>query len=263
MIMQRDRYCRRGSIFAGLTVLALLSFGGRWTAAEETLPVGEAAQLLHDQMSHRGDPPAEIHLALAALFARAKREPEMHRYLAEARAGGIAASRCDLILGDYFRSVGRCDAAMSTLVRVLIRHEDQPYALLALWKTLYECKLQGAEVKTDTDAIRERLSASGLHFPQSFALKPRASATAKRLTAAGYNALLGGNPELAAGLFEAAVDALPSWPHAHRGLGIARARRGDHTRAAGAYLLYLELLPLAPDADEVDRVLMEYWKQRP
>lgn len=244
--------------------MALVAFalGARPSEAEENLVVDGAPQFLHGQMLRRGDPPGEIHLALAALFAHAKREPEMQRHLAEARSRGVSSSRCDLVLGGYFRSVGRYDAAMSTFVRVLIRHEDEPYALLQLWKTLFECKLQGSAVKTDTDAIRERLSASGLHFPKSFGLRPKANATAKTLTAAGYNALLAGNPDLAAGLFQAAIDAFPSWPHAHRGLGIARARRGDNGRAAGAYLLYLELYPLAPDAEDVDRVLMEYWKNR-
>lgn len=220
-----------------------------------------AAQLLA-QARRRGSSAADIHLALAGHYARALRQREVFFHLGQARRAGAAAGSTDLLLGSFYRALGRYDAAFSTLARVLVRHEEQPFALVQLWKALYECKLRGAEVKTDIDSIRERLASSGLHFPAEFKLGPDAADKAKRLTAAGYNALLADQPRFAGELFQAAIDALPSEPQAHRGLGIARARQHDYARAAGAYLLYLELAPQAPDADEVDRVLMEYWKTR-
>jgi tetratricopeptide (TPR) repeat protein len=221
-----------------------------------------AAEIIQKQMQRRGSPASEIHLALAAVYARAKRGRELSFHLGEARKLGISASRTDLLLGSYYRGVARYDAAFSTLVRVLVRHGEQPYALVALWKTLYECKLQGATVKTEIETIRERLSSSGLHFPREFKLTPKSQAQAKKLTSAGYNALLASKASFAAELFQSAIDAFPSEAQAHRGLGIARARLEDYTRAAGAYLLYLELAPSAPDADEVDRILMDYWRSR-
>ncbi len=221
-----------------------------------------AAEIVQQQMKRRGSPPAEVHLALAAVYAQGKRGRELDYHLGEARRLGVSASRTDLLLGSYYRSVGRYDAAFATLVRVLVRHGEQPYGLVALWKTLYECKLQAATVKTDTETIRERLSSSGLHFPREFKLTAKSADQAKKLTSAGYNALLGGKASFAAELFQSAIDAFPSEAQAHRGLGIARARLEDYTRAAGAYLLYLELAPSAPDADEVDRVLMDFWKSR-
>jgi hypothetical protein len=224
--------------------------------------VDSSAALVTADAKRRGLSSGDTHLALASLYARALRQRETLFHLAEARKTGIAASRIDLLLGSFYRSVGRFDAAFSTLVRVLVRHEEQPFALVQLWKALYECKLRAAQVKTDTDSIRERLAASGLHFPAEFKLAPDAATKAKRLTASAYNALLADKAQFAAELFQAAIDAFPSEPQAHRGLGIARARGHDFTRAAGAYLLYLELAPNAPDADEVDRVLMEYWKTR-
>jgi tetratricopeptide (TPR) repeat protein len=251
------------SALCGLGVAVLLLLGAAPPAAAQPVSVARLAQTLQRQMQRRGSAAGDIHLALAGLYARdTTHQREVMFHLAEARRNGVDAGRADLLLGTYYRSLGRYDAALSTFVRVLVRHEDQPYALVQLWKTLYECQLQGAPVKTDTDSIRVRLATAGLHFPQSFKLTAKSSPQAKKLTAAGYNALLGGKPEFAAGLFQAAIDAFPSEAQAHRGLGIARARMQDSGRAAGAYLLYLELAPQAPDADEVDRVLMEYWKNR-
>jgi tetratricopeptide (TPR) repeat protein len=231
-------------------------------AAEAPFDADVTAREARRQMLRRGDSAGEISLALAALYGRAKRQRELFHFVTEARRQGIAASRTTLLLGAFYRSIGRYDAAFSTLVRVLVLHEDQPFALVELWKTLYECKLQGTEVKTDTDAVRERLANAGLHFPQKFKITSSSMSKARRLTATAYNALLAGNTQFAAELFEAAIDAFPSDPQAHRGLGIARARLQDFARAAGAYLLYLELNPQASDADEVDRVLMRYWRGR-
>ena len=149
---------------------------------------------------------------------------------------------------------------MSTLVRVLVRSPRQPRALVQLWKTLYEAKLRGVEVKTDLEAIRERLVTRGLHFPRRFKIESDSVTRSKKLAAAGYTALLGQRHRFAAQLFRAAINALPSNARAHRGLGIALAREHNYARAAGAYLLYLEMSPDAPDADDVDRVLMLYWK---
>jgi tetratricopeptide (TPR) repeat protein len=217
-------------------------------------------QAMQRDLTRRGEPPGEVSLNLAWLYARANRPQETLHYVREARKQGIAAGRLDLLLGTFYRQQARYDASFSTLVRVLVRHPGQPYALVQLWKTLYESKLQGAEVQTDTDAIRERLAGLGLHFPRQFEPDKMSQNRSKEIAAAGYNALLTGKKQFAAELFEAAIDAFPSNALAHRGLGIARARLQDYARAAGAYLLYLELKPDAPDADDVDRVLMEYWR---
>lgn len=240
----------------GLASAVALMLGAAPTWAQEPTPPDVR------EMQRRGDPPGEIQLALAAFAVRARNESEAVLHLGEARKQGISAGRLDLLLATLRRSLGRYDEAFELLTGVLVRHEEQPYALVQLWKTLYECKLRGAAVKTDTDAVRERLAASGLYFPRQLKLAADAAAQGKRLTAAAYNALLSGKVQFAAELFQAAIDAFPSDPQAHRGLGIARARRQEFLRAAGAYLLYLELSPMAPDADEVDKMLMEYWKTR-
>jgi len=219
-------------------------------------------QILRQAMTRRGEPPGEISLALAALYARANQANETLEQVRLARKQGVSAGRIDLILGMFYRQQARYDAAFSTLVRVLVQHPQQPFALVQLWKTLYEAKLQGSEVKTDTDVIRERLAGLGLHFPGQFRPDRISQDKSRELAAAGYNALLTGKTRFAAELFEAAIDVFPSSPLAHRGLGIARARLQDYARASGAYLLYLELKPDAPDADQVDRVLMDYWKHR-
>jgi tetratricopeptide (TPR) repeat protein len=246
----------RLSLIIGAWALA----GSAW--AEPAFDADVAAREVRRQMLRRGDAPGEVSLALAAIYARGRRQGELLHFVNAARRQGVAAGRTDLLLGGFYRSVGRYDAALSTLVRVLVRHEDQPYALVQLWKTLYECRLRGAEVKTDLDAIRQRLAVAGLHFPRQLRINAASPGKAKKLAASGYSALLSDNSQFAAELFEAALDAFPSDAQAHRGLGIARARLQDFARAAGAYLLYLELNPQAPDADEVDRVLMRYWKGR-
>ena len=238
---------------------APLLAGGTWA---RTLTPAERGAVIRQQMLRRGSPAGEISLALAAHFAREKQQKEVYFYINQARKQGIHGGRIDLVLGSFFRRVGRYDAAFSTLVRVLVNHDEQPHALVELWKTLYRCKLQGAETKTDTDGIRSRLAESGLHFPRRFPSSSTAGIKSKELAASGYNALLSHKNKFAAELFEASLDQNPSNAQAHRGLGISRARLGDYARAAGAYLVYMKLAPHAPDADGVDKILMEYWKNK-
>jgi len=250
----------------GLTALsvyaALLVAGPRSALADAQQDLEQRAQAIRDSLVSRGESSGEVSLTLAWLYCRANRPQETLRHVRQARKQGVSAGRLDLLLGVFFRQQARYDASFSTLVRILVQHPGQPFALVQLWKTLYEAKLQGAEVQTDTDAIRERLGGMGLHFPMTFKPEKMSPNKSRELAAAGYNALLTGKTQFAAELFEAAIDAFPSNPLAHRGLGIARARLQDYARAAGAYLLYLELKPDAPDADEVDRVLMDYWRHR-
>jgi Flp pilus assembly protein TadD len=101
-----------------------------------------------------------------------------------------------------------------------------------------------------------------MYFPKEFRAEELSAGESKRLTAEGYSALLASKPHIAEELFESAVEALPSNPKAHRGLAITHMRLQRISQAIGAYLLYLELNPNAPDAAEVDRVLVEYWKSR-
>jgi len=213
------------------------------------------------QMTQRGESKGEIHLAVAALHAAAGDQSGTLKHLRAARKLGIAAGRANLVLADYYRRSRRYDAALATLVRILVDNPEQPHALVQLWKTLYAVQLQGVAVKADLGAIRDRLLAFGMRFPKSLRLDVRAAQEGAKLTAAGYNALLAQQNTFAAQLFEAAIDAAPSNARAHRGLGIARARAQDYRRAAGAYLLYLELNPNAPDGAKVDRALMDYWRQ--
>lgn len=247
--------------YFALPCLAALLLASAPAAARATT-LAERGRLIRLQMQRRGAAPGEISLALAALFARERQQKETYFYVNQARKQGVESGRIDLLLGSYFRRVGRYDAAFSTLVRVLVNHDEQPFALVELWKTLYRQRLQGSETKTDTDSIRERLAESGLYFPRRLALRSNSGAKSKETSASGYAALLSGRNRFAAELFQAALDSNPSNAQAHRGLGIARARLGDYARAAGAYLIYLELSPNAPDAEGVDRVLMEYWKNR-
>jgi len=244
-----------------MAVLAI-HFKPREAWAGRRLTIGQRAKEVRRQMLRRGSGPGEISLALAGLYARGKDQRRVYFHINRARKQGIPAARTELLLGAFFRRVERFDAAFSTLVRILVRHQEQPFALVELWRTLYQCKLQGAEVKTDTGAIRERLVSSGLYFPRNFRLARGGITRSKELSAVGYNNLLAGQNRFAAELFEAALDKNPSNAQAHRGLGIARARTQDYLRAAGAYLVYQSLKPNALDAEAVDRILMEYWKSR-
>ena len=252
----------RVGLNALLVCAALVAAAPPSALADAQLDLEQKAQGIRDSLLGRGESAGEVSLSLAWLYARANQPQQTLHYVRQARKQGIAAGRIDLLLGVFFRQQARYDASFSTLVRVLVQHSGQPFAMVQLWKTLYEAKLQGADVQTDTDAIRERLAGMGLHFPMTFKPEKMSQDKSRELAAAGYNALLTGKTQFAAELFEAAIDAFPSNALAHRGLGIARARLQDYARAAGAYLLYLELKPDAPDADEVDRVLMEYWRHR-
>ena len=256
---QPTKHRGRSGLFL-VALIALLAFPPR--AGARRITVAKQARLILAQMKHRGEAKGEIHLALAAMYGRYGRQAEVYSHVRAARRLGIAPSRTNLILGDLYRRLGRFDAAFATFLRVLVLNPGQPYALIQLWKTLYEAQLQGAEVKVDMGNIRDRLVGFGLYFPKALQVEKDGATRSKKLTVLGYNALLADRNRYAAGLFKAAIDALPSNPRAHRGLGIARARRQDFMRAAGAYLLYLELHPNAPDADEIDRILMRYWRSR-
>lgn len=238
--------------------ILMFCLGTAWAAPPEEIK--RQAELVRIQMKQRGAPAGEIHLALASFYSKRKIPGRVSFHVAEARKRGVPTQRIDLLLGAFFRTMKRYDAAFSTLVRVLVNSEEQPCAMVELWKSLYESVLQAAEVKTDTSVIRERLERLGMYFPETFEFKNSSSAQSKRLTADGYNALLTRSPAQAVELFQAALDLLPSNARAHRGLGQARHRMQDFTRAAGAYMLYLELAPNAPDAADVDRLLMEYWR---
>jgi tetratricopeptide (TPR) repeat protein len=233
------------------------------TARAQRRPtLAERAKALEIEMVDRGESPGEISLSLASLHAESGDAARVDHHLKNAQRLGVDACRIDLLLGSFYRRTARFDAAISTFVRVLVSHEDQPFALVQLWKTLYQIALQDAEVSSDLDSVRERLDASGLHFPRTFKPSAKGPARSRQITAAGYNALLSGKNTFAAELFEAAIEGDPSNAQAHRGLGIARAREKDYARAAGAYLLYLELRPDAADAAQVERALMDHWKSR-
>ncbi len=219
--------------------------------------------IVRQQMEFRGDSNGDLDLALAWIYAKAHQTPLALQHLKQAKKQGISGSRTDLLLGTLYRLQGRYDNAFKIFVRVLVKHPGQPYAQVQLWKTLYEAKLQNAPFQTDTAPIREQFRDVGLFFPVNFDADKMSKEHSDQLTASAYNALLADKNNFAAELFESAIEAFPSNALAHRGLGIARARNQDYTRAAGAYLLYLELRPNAADAEEVDRVLMDYWKNRP
>lgn len=255
--MTSRRLADQGARWVLVVCAALFSAPGR-----PALAGGPTARQIVLQMRGRGAAPGEIRLALAAHYARKRDAKHALSHLRAARKAGVSPGRVDLLLGELYRRVGRYDAAFSTLVRVLVDSPEQPHALVQLWKTLYESKLRGAEVKSDVESIRKRLASSGLYFPARFKLDSDADTRSRKLAASGYTALLGGRNQFAAELFQAAIAAMPSNARAHRGLGIARARLHDFMRAAGAYLLYLQLAPNARDADRVDATLMRYWRKR-
>lgn len=221
-----------------------------------------AGRRLLAQLRAQGQDKGEQHLALAALYARAG---DQHRSYEHLRAAGrlqVEAGRLQFVLALLYRRLGRYDAALSALTRVLVEHPEQPQALLQLWKTVYEAQLRGARFQTDLGPVLERLDSVGMHLPARLDADPSSASESAKLSAAGYQQLLAGRLDQAVQCFEGAIEALPSNARAHRGLGIARAREQDPTRAAGAYQLYLELAPDAPDADRVDWVLMQYWRDR-
>ncbi|MBK8482145.1 MAG: tetratricopeptide repeat protein [Proteobacteria bacterium] len=214
---------------------------------------------MHNQAQTIG----EQHLALGALYARAG---DPTRAYAQLRAAGrlkVARGRLQLVLALLYRRIGRYDAALGALTQVLVEHPDQPYALVQLWKTIFEAQLRAAPLKTPLRPVLDRLSAAGMHLPAQLSPSPTAARDSAKLSASGYQQLLAGRLGQAVQLFEGAIEALPSNARAHRGLGIARAREEDLARAAGAYQLYLELAPDAADANRVDWVLMQYWRDRP
>ena len=214
------------------------------------------------QIKRRGESAGEQHLALAAYYAKLGRQPQAVAHLRTARRYGIERSRIDLLLGELYRRVGRYDASLSVLVRVLVQLPAQPHALVQLWRTLYEATLRQAPVQTDTETIRRRLGEAGLHFPERLNIGPRSAGRSRKLTAAGYTALLAKRNDQAMSLFREAIDALPSNGAAHRGTAIAWGRLGAPARASAAYWLYLDITSNAVDADEIDLVLMRYWRSR-
>lgn len=237
----------------------LISFLGNPLNAKQR---SSAIDLLIKEMKRRGDSRAEMHLQLAAYYAQQKEGRKLFKHLRTAQDLGISQARISIILGEFYRRVKRYDAAFSTFLKILAEHPAQPYVLVQLWKTLYSAKLQGIRTQVDTQKVRNQLVGFGLHFPKRFHIEEDGMNRSKTLTVSGYEALVAGRNRHAEGLFAAAIDAMPSNARAHRGLGIARARLKNFARAAGAYLLYLELNPNAPDAHQIDKSLMLYWKRK-
>lgn len=247
----------QGCVHGGSSVRTLLP-QHKPSASEH---IDRQARQLVGSLRQRGEPEAELHLALAVLYARMG-DPRVFKQLAAARKLGISPVRLSLVEADASRRQGHYDEAMSILVRILVHYPEQPHALIELWKTLYEALLRGVPLTTDIDAIRQRLADLGLRFPAKLDVSTKAQVKSQELTDLGYNALLAKRTKYAAQLFEAAIDAFPSNARAYRGLGVARISQFDRRRATSAFLLYLDLTPDAPDANEIDRQIIEYWKNR-
>ena len=248
------------SLLLGIAV-GCLAMGTTGFARKQT-PTEVRARHLVGQLQRHGESPGEIHLALAALYSHAKQQRQVYKYIRSARRFGISEARTNIVLGEFYRRIGRYDAALTTLVRVLVHNNEQTYAMVQLWRALYESMLNGTPLKTDIDPIRLRLAAFGMRLPKNVDTSADAPTRSRKFAARGYSALLGNRTNYAAELFEAAIDASPSNARAHRGLGIARSRQRDARRAAGACLIYLELEPDAPDAEQVDQELVNYFKMR-
>lgn len=223
--------------------------------------IDQQARQLVGLMRQRAEPQPEMHLALAVLYARAG-DARAFKQLASARKLGVSPVRLSLVEAEALRRSGRYDESISALVSLLAHYPEQSYALVTLWKTLYEALLRGGRLSADVEGIRQRLVDFGLHFPVRLDVSPGAQRKSRELTDLGYNALLAKRTRYAAELFEASIEAFPSNARAHRGLGLARLTQFDRKRATGAFLVYLELTPDAPDASEIDRQLLEYWRAR-
>lgn len=248
------------SVLIGAAVVGLVA-GGPDALARSKSRLDRDVQILVRQLRARGESPAEVHLALGALYARAG-SPKAAKHLAAAQKLGMSQVRASLVRATALRRQGRYDAAFSTLLNVLVTHPEQPYALVEMWKSLYEATLRGAPIDMDSDTVRRRLAGYGMHFPAKLKLSAKTSSQSRKLTALGYSQMLAGRTRYAAELFEAAIEQLPSNARAHRGLGLAREKEYDLMRAAGAFLVYLDLVPDAEDAEEIDRKLVRYWKER-
>lgn len=248
------------TLLGGIVLLTLVAGAGDAHGRGKSR-LNRDIQVLVRQLSARGESPAEVHLALAALYARAG-SPKAAKHLAASQKLGMSQVRAALVRAMALRRQGRYDAVFSTLLNVLVTHPQQPYALVELWRSLYEAMLRGAAISMDSDAVRTRLASYGMRFPAKLELSAKASSRSRKLTALGYNQILAGRTRYAAELFEAAIDQLPSNARAHRGLGLAREQEHDLMRASGAFLVYLDLVPDADDAEEIDRKLLRYWKER-
>ena len=62
------------------------------------------------------------------------------------------------------------------------------------------------------------------------------------------------------GEIQSDTEAAKQFPQAHLFTGLIYARRGEFTKAAGDYRLYVEFAPNAPDAESVRKQLYE-WEQ--
>lgn len=243
-----------------LTVVTTAVIGAA-LAPEVRADSAAQGRALAAELRTRGETEAEVQLALAEHLARAGELAAARQALETSRRRGVRAFRADLVLADVQRREGRFAESLALLGRVIVEHGG-PRALVQAWKTLYEAQLRGGAAGLDVTALRDRLLAEGLYLPAELAASNNAAARSERSTVAAYDALLAGNPQGAVELFQEALDAFPGNARAHRGLGIAWARRHELRRAAGAYVLYLALRPHAADAEEVDRALMRYWKRR-
>jgi len=80
-------------------------------------------------------------------------------------------------------------------------------------------------------------------------------AAAELEAAKGDKALRAFDTKAAQAAFASALQLDPTLPAAHRGMGMVYVLLGKNAEAKAAYARYLELLPDAPDKDQIARLL--------
>lgn len=180
---------------------------------------------------------AEAALRLAQGLGRERHLRDALMWLRRARARGAHPLRVALVRADVFQDVERPAQAASAYLEVIEQAPDNPHAHLQLWWLMRDARWPGG---VDRARLRAALVKAGYHLGPEPA-RPRERDTAKARVTKGRAALRRGAFGEAAALFEAAIQHDDDYAEAFHGLGEARLRAGERTRAAAAWRIFLAL----------------------
>lgn len=190
-------------------------------------------------------------LRLAQAWARQGDAAKARDACERALARGADPRAVDLLLGDLYAEQNAPKEALKRYLRVLKTSPRQSHALTQLWRMVQRARLVGRDLPGDTATLTVRLNALGYYVASTPAPEaPDAERSRARLREG--HAVVAKRPREALRAYREAARLDPWSADAYRALGIALARLGDPTRAAGAYRLFAALAP--PDHPDLDSV---------
>jgi len=161
--------------------------------------------------------------------------------------------------GDEFRDDKKYKEALGEYKLALMFDEANEDALQA--KLEIEKKLNPGAKKRRSSKSRKK--ASRPREPQRDAKQPEKSLSPKELVSQGNKMFLQNKLNPALKYYRKAIQKNPRYALAYRGMGITYAKLGKASKAVKAYEKYLALSPKASDANQVRKLVRDYYRKNP